>query len=116
MCIRDRFQIQPQRPPDGAGDLGHELHVQGPPGQIVVPVKGKHLGLVRVTVVKGVVQDAVRIVKIGRPHNGVPGQSSVLPHRLPVGRGIGRECPVKILVDLLQDVYKRQRPLRDWCR
>ena len=53
----DEIQIQIQRPADGTGDPGYQLHMQTSPGDIIVFDKGEHLGLVGI---------AISLAKLGR--------------------------------------------------
>ena len=53
----DQVQVQVQRATDGPGDSGHQLHMQAPPGHIVIFHQGKHLGLIGITVIEGMMQN-----------------------------------------------------------
>ena len=64
----NEIQVQIQRPANGTGDPGHQLHMQTPSGDVVVSGQRKHLGLVGVTVIVGAVQNAVNVLcKPGSP-------------------------------------------------
>ena len=60
----DRFDevlVELQKAADGAGDLGDQLDVQHPVGDVIVADQGEHLGLVDVAGVGAGMKDAVGI-------------------------------------------------------
>ena len=80
----DQLQIQPQDGADIPGDPGDQLYVQRPAGDVVVVIKREHLGLVRIAVIYGQMQNLFRI-----PHkNGPPEVCPVFGHIRPAHRRV----------------------------
>ena len=65
----DQVRVQPKDASDISGNPGHQLHMLGTPGNIIIPVKGKDLGFVSIAVVIGNMHDL-----LGIPHKGGPPQ------------------------------------------
>jgi hypothetical protein len=57
----DEVFVEPEKTPDGTGNLGNQLHMQHPVGNMVVGNQVKNLGFIDIAGVGPAVQNPVRI-------------------------------------------------------
>ena len=99
----DQVLVQAQEAADRAADLGDQLHVQHPVGDVVVADEVEDLGLVDVARVGPRVEDAVHVDREGLAVALVQGLLAGAAQRRRVARGVRRQPPVFPQVERLAD-------------